>query len=703
MKLFPAKEHRFLSYIIAVFILLSGVLIIGGYFYYVNFRHEYLHQAEHTLTAISKLQVKEIVQWRKERVGDGVTHFRNDVFYDLFKKYCQHPSDKPIKKSLSDWVGNLIRYYDYNRITLFDRDGKEVAAVPNSAEPPDTNVIHCVHTVVSSGKDSIVDLYRHGIDQKVYMTILVPIRRSGIQQSIGVAALRIDPNVNLFPIIEEFPTVRKTGESLLFRREGDEIVFLNNMKFISKPALTFRVSITRTELPAVKEAIGQKGFVAGVDYRGIPVYASTSNIPNSPWYLVVKINKDEVEQPITERLWQLQALILAIILGTGGVVGYVVRTQRYNMLKERMDAVKQQQFLQGIIKNSLNEIYIFDADTLRFTFVNDASCRNLQYTQEEMLTLTPIDIKPMFTSEKYRDVLTPLLDRQKMGITFETIHRRKDGSMYPVEVHLQMMELTEGNIIVTFVNDISARKKNEEKMNRTLRELERSNKELEQFAYVASHDLQEPLRMVSSYTQLLSRRYKDKLDDDANDFINFAVDGSKRMQRLIDDLLDYSRITTRGKDFVTIDCNAVLGETIVILQNKIRDTNAVITNSELPSITGDTAQITRLFQNLIDNAIKYRKKDQLPIIHISSIDHNDEVEFIVQDNGIGIDHAYQDRIFIIFQRLHSKEEYLGSGIGLSICKRIVERHHGRIWFESVLGSGTAFHFMLKKHLPNEPE
>ncbi|MDD5435845.1 MAG: ATP-binding protein [Nitrospira sp.] len=224
-------------------------------------------------------------------------------------------------------------------------------------------------------------------------------------------------------------------------------------------------------------------------------------------------------------------------------------------------------------------------------------------------------------------------------------------------------------------------------------ELKRSNAELEQFAYVASHDLQEPLRMVASFTQLLAKRYKDKLDADAHEFISFAVDGANRMQRLINDLLSYSRIETRGKPFGETDFEEILGHARINLQIAIERSSTLITNDSLPVVSADTTQMLRLIQNLIDNAIKF-SGDKPPSIHISAEKRDNEYLFSVKDNGIGIDPQFKERIFVIFQRLHSKEEYPGTGIGLAICKRIVERHKGRIWIESEPGNGSVFYFTL---------
>jgi PAS domain S-box-containing protein len=287
-------------------------------------------------------------------------------------------------------------------------------------------------------------------------------------------------------------------------------------------------------------------------------------------------------------------------------------------------------------------------------------------------------------------------------VPFETVYRIhfKDKDVKYINAKALLTKNKEGKAVkmtgVCF--DITEMKKGAEQTLFKLNEdLLRSNKDLEQFAYVASHDLQEPLRMVSSFTQLLSQRYSYKLDKNAHEFIQFAVDGAARMQTLINDLLTFSRVQTRGKDFSNVDMYSVLGNVINYLQLRIQEKNALVTNDELPTVSADEGQMIQLLQNLVGNAIKFSGK--MPVIHITSKEEKDYFIFSVKDNGIGIEPQYFDRIFQIFQRLHPKEEYSGTGIGLAICKRIVERHGGKIWVESELGLGTTFYFtILKNHI-----
>lgn len=236
----------------------------------------------------------------------------------------------------------------------------------------------------------------------------------------------------------------------------------------------------------------------------------------------------------------------------------------------------------------------------------------------------------------------------------------------------------------------------EEKLQESLENVKRSNTELEQFAYIASHDLQEPLRMVVSYTQLLERRYKDKLDADASEFINYAVDGAKRMQILLVNLLLYSRVSRQETPLEVISFERIYEDTLLNLQALIEDKKAILTHTKLPMVFGDKVQLTQLLQNLIANALKFMPEDVIPKIGISATLENNEWIFAVRDNGIGIEPVYFDKIFIIFKRLHTRTEYPGTGIGLALCKKIVEKHGGRIWVASEIGKGTTFYFSLPK-------
>jgi PAS domain S-box-containing protein len=330
----------------------------------------------------------------------------------------------------------------------------------------------------------------------------------------------------------------------------------------------------------------------------------------------------------------------------------------------------------------------------RIVFVNAQLEKMFGYPREELLgqpieILIPERFRTAHLGHRARYHTEPRT--RPMGAGLDLFAQRKDGSEFPVEISLSPIQTEQSFLVTSIIRDITERKCTQDELARQAQELARSNAELEQFAYVASHDLQEPLRMVSSYTQLLAKRYQGQLGPDADRFIGYAVDGVTRMQQLINDLLAYSRVRTKGKELEPTDCQAVFDGVLANLQAAIGESGAVITHDVLPVVMADGWQLTQLFQNLIGNAIKFHGEEP-PRVHIAVERKGAEWVLAVRDNGIGLEPEYAERIFLIFQRLHSRSAYPGTGIGLAICKRIVERHGGRIWVESQPGSGSAFFF-----------
>jgi len=352
-------------------------------------------------------------------------------------------------------------------------------------------------------------------------------------------------------------------------------------------------------------------------------------------------------------------------------------------------------------------IYGLDAEG-KITFVNLAAARMLGSDvkdiigkpMDEVVVHTTTDGSPL--PDGTSPILLTVQDGTACRVTNE-IFCRKDGTSFPVDyVSNPIFERDQLTGAVVAFRDVTHRKRTEQELAKKAEELARSNAELQHFAYIASHDLQEPLRMVASYVQLLARRYKGKLDADADEFIAFAVDGATRMRTLIDALLAYSRVETKGKEFEPIDCEAILDGTLSTLQAAIEESQAVVTRDPLPTVMADPTQLDQLFQNLIGNGIKFRGVEP-PRIHVSSERNGKEWIFSVRDHGIGIDPQYADRIFVMFQRLHTKGEYPGTGIGLAVCKKIVERHGGRIWVESQPGQGAIFYFTVPQVKPKREE
>ncbi len=410
----------------------------------------------------------------------------------------------------------------------------------------------------------------------------------------------------------------------------------------------------------------------------------------------------------------------------------------YDKEKALRETLHEKEFLANILEQASQPFAIGYPDG-RLGLHNHAFEQLTGYKSNELNTL---DWSTKLTPFEWRKMEKQKLDElQRTGqpSRYKKEYIRKDGSRVPIELLVNIALDVDGKpeFYYSFITDITERKKAEEQKNEMLAKeqqlteelqssneelqstteelhltnkellyqqdelrelvdkLEVSNRELEQFAYVASHDLQEPLRMVSSFTQLLENRYKDKLDTDADDYINFIVEGAHRMKDLIDDLLVFSRFNTQAKEFELFNMDTALNGVLSYLQPVIQMNHAQITHDSLPQVMGDSSQIQQVLQNLLTNAIKFHG-DQPPLVNIFLKDSEDEWTFGVSDNGIGIDPRYHEQIFQVFKRLHTRDEFEGTGIGLSICKKIIERHGGRIWVESELGKGSTFYFTIPK-------
>ncbi len=353
----------------------------------------------------------------------------------------------------------------------------------------------------------------------------------------------------------------------------------------------------------------------------------------------------------------------------------------------------------GIINSAMDGIITIDQQQ-RIRLFNPAAERLFGYSANEVIGQTLDRLLPerfyAAHSEHIRAFGLTSATSRHMGEGGAIYGRRANGKEFPMEASISQVEVGGRKLFTVILRDITERKRTEGELRRYTEDLARSNQDLEQFAYVASHDLQEPLRAVAGSVQLLQRRYEGQLDARADQFIAHAVDGARRMQTLIEDLLTFSRIENRGGQLQSVTSISTLETALANLAVAIKESQAQITHDPLPTVIADPTQLALLFQNLIGNAIKFRR--EMPRIHISAWRQVDRWVFAVRDNGIGIEAQYFERIFGIFQRLHTRTEYAGTGIGLAICKRIIARHGGELWVESLLGEGATFSFSL----PDDP-
>lgn len=375
-------------------------------------------------------------------------------------------------------------------------------------------------------------------------------------------------------------------------------------------------------------------------------------------------------------------------------------TTRTTLNSEFQAALSSAELFRQLLESAPDAIVGIGRDG-RIAFVNAQTEKLFAYAREQLIgqsveKLVPERYRGAHTGHRtgyFRDPRT-----RPMGAGLDLYGLRGDGTEFPAEISLSSIETEDGKLATAAIRDITDRKNAERDLARHAAELQRSNVELSQYAYVASHDLQEPLRMVVTYTDKLAEHLDGQLDDRSREWANYVVEGATRMQSLIEGLLEFSRVRPEEAEFTVVDCEVVLRRALANLQAAVAESEATLTHDPLPTISADSLQLLQLFQNLIGNALKFRA-DAAPAIHIGCRREADDWHLSVRDNGIGIDAADAERIFVLFQRLHSKDDYSGAGIGLALCKKIVDAHHGRIWVHSERGAGATFHCLLPATLP----
>ncbi len=1109
------RERPVPASLVALFSVLILGILAAGFMYYRGYREHYRYEMEQQLSAIANLKTNEIVHWRRERLGDAAVLRGNPAFTSLVRRVISDPADAGALWTLRTWLKNLQAASQYDHIILYDTQGTLRLSVPPAGALACNLIREHSGEVLRTDRVEFLDFHRHEKEEHVHLGILVPVIDNGRAQ--GIVVLMIDPSRYLFPLLRRWPGASRTAETLLVRRDGDDALFINELKFRKTAPLTMKVPLTEMTVPAVMAVRGREGVVEGIDYRGVPVIAALRHVPDSPWYMVARMDIEEVYAPVRERFWMMTVVVLALIAGAGAGMGILWRRRSARYIEQELEAAEnlresEEKFSRAFM-NSPYAITITDPKEGRFVDVNEAFHAITGYARDEAVASSSIALNLWVKEEDRKHVVQELMDgkevvgreftfrkknggvitglfsadfidlkagrfvlssisditdrkriengmRSAMNLTeyasifsgddllrktldeaelltgscigflhflekdqktlslqmwstntietmctaegkgnhydigragvwvdcvrerrqvihndyaslpgrkglpeghapvvrelvvpvmrnnlvvailgvgnkpseydagdaevvslladkaWDIIDRKraeeavmrerdfvkgttnslpglfylfdetgkfiswndnfervsgysageisrmspldffdspgreliaerigecftageavaeadfisKDGtrtplfftgklfifdgipcligmgidisdrikaeealreserrlylaiasSPIPIMIHDEedrVLQLSTGwtklsgytlediptladwtelaygersgtgkkyidelfsisetvyngewqvkakngetrvwdfqttplgrvsrgsRVLLSMATDITDRKRAEDERRRFTEELERSNEDLQQFAYVASHDLQEPLRMITSYLQLIARRYKDKLDADADDFIGFAVDGASRLQTLISGLLEFSRVKTHGSTFEQVDVKEVLETILANLKLKIDEFGAGIVYDDMPVISADRSQITRLFQNLVQNAIKFKREGTPPRIRISAEKKGEEHVFCVEDNGIGIEAQYFERIFTIFQRLHTREEFPGTGIGLSICKRIVERHGGRIWVESEYGEGSSFYFSIPAPQP----
>jgi PAS domain S-box-containing protein len=697
-------------------ILLAVILAIGGtgWGYFKRQQATFLQAAETELSAIADLKVSQICQWREERLADANLLLETELMQATAREFLEDAANSEARTRLLDWMAVFQRHNRIKRIVLLDSHLQARLAIPANEGWAGPQAAQFAAVALQTNRVLISDLHAGRVSGRVNMEFLVPLVSPSPQASRslvarGVFLLEIDPNDFLFPSIQTWPTPSPTAETLLVRREGEEVVYLNELRHQTNTALRLRFALTNDpNLPAARAVLGQFGIVRSLDYRRQPVLAALRRVPDSPWFLVTKRDEAEINAPLRKEAWIIGQMVAALILaGTLGVF-LVWRNRKYRLSLQEIEDRKR---TEEALRQSAERFRSFTAAAFegiclseqgRILDCNDQFSALFGYERaenigREILTLIAPESRPR-VAEAIQTGREAVYEHQGLN---------KDGTVFEVEARAKIVLWEGRKVRVTAVRDITDRKRAQE-------ELDRKNKELESVIYVSSHDLRSPLVNIQGFSHRLQMACNDIqrllgapdlppqfqtavapiLRDRVAPSLDFILVSVVRMDTLLAGLLRLSRLGRSALRMEMLDMQRLAEAALHALTFQLQQAGAHAELAALPPCFGDSTQVSQIFTNLLDNALKYREPGRPLRIQIRAEPRGAEMVYCVEDNGLGIAAEHQEKIWEVFQRLDPTGTVSGEGLGLAIVRRILDRHRGRAWVESEPGRGSCFFVAL---------
>ncbi|MBU0927046.1 MAG: PAS domain-containing protein [Spirochaetes bacterium] len=695
---------------IALFAAIALAIISSGLCYTIVYERRQREAVARQLQSIAELKIDSLVQWRKERLGDGIIFNANIWFSEAFTLFLASRQDAAASTRLSTWMRKVKESSDYDRLLLYDDSGAMILAFPEDGID-DPVIAAAVPAFAPSAKADFVDLYRNSADGRIYMSIMVPI---GDGDDRGVLALRIDCETYLYPFLRRWPIESASAETLLVRKEGADLVFLNDLRFNKDAALALRKPLEgETELPAARAVLGQRGLFEGVDYRGVPVLSFIAPVTGSPWFFVARMDMAEVTAHASDRRGIMALLVVALIGAEGAGIKATRDRCRFRLLEQEAASTAEirlgEERLRLVLEATGQGIFDLDLRTgIEATI--DEYARLLGYDPVKFPetdwteNIHPEDRER--TLAAYNDCLSGHVSEYRS----EFRQRLKDGSWkWFLSLGKAVERGPDGRAerILGIRMDIDEHKRAErtlleqkseleDRVRARTAELKASNDDLQSFAYSVAHDLRAPLRSIDGFARILQEEYGPALNDEGRRIIGVIRESDQRMDALIRDLLEFTRLGKADLAMAAVDMRALAVESFGSCGDPALLGTFDFSVGELPQAIADEPMMRRVWVNLLSNAVKYSANKDDRRIEVYGSYAGDSLEYSVRDHGAGFDGKYGQKLFGIFQRLHSAAEFPGTGVGLAIVKRIIQRHGGTVSAEGRVGEGATFRFSLPK-------